>query len=146
MFKSWTYKTSNGTDQSCDLTGVVCDMMPQASLAPRMLALSLVLLGTAALAGDGINLTITNDGIVDVFVTVYDVSTTPGTTAVEHQRINGFTSIPISVNADATGRGNISWTAVGVDTRDRQCGHGTKSGLANDAEVNVHVDSDCGSW
>jgi hypothetical protein len=120
--------------------------MLQASRAPRMLALSLVLLGTAALAGDGINLTITNDGIIDVFVTVYDVSTTPGTAAIEHQRINGFTSIPISVNANATGRADISWTAIGVDNRDRQCGHGTMRGLGNDAEVNVHVDSDCGSW
>jgi hypothetical protein len=104
-------------------------------------ALPLLLLGVTALAGDGVNLNITNDGIVDIFVTVYDMSTNAA--VVEHQRINGFATIPVSVNADATGRANISWTAITVDSRDRRCGHAEQTGLQNDASVNVHADSDC---
>jgi hypothetical protein len=115
------------------------------ALARKLVGVPLSLLCMAAFGGDGINLTVTNDGIVDIYVTVYDVSTKPTTAVASHQRINGFTSIPISVSADATGRANISWTAVGVDNRDQRCGHGTGNSLTADANVNVHADSDCGS-
>ena len=105
---------------------------------------ALALIGSTALAGDGVNFKITNDGIVDIFVTVYDMNTRPRSVVVDHQRVNGFTTIPVSASADATGRANISWTAIGVDSRDRHCGHAVQRGLDNDASVNVHVDSDCG--
>ena len=111
----------------------------------RLGVLALALIGAIALAGDGVNFKITNDGIVDIFVTVYDMNTRPKSVVVDHQRINGFTAIPVSASADATGRANISWTAIGVDSRDRRCGHAVKRGLDNDASVKVHVDSDCGS-
>jgi hypothetical protein len=103
----------------------------------------LALFGTVASAGDGVNLNITNDGIVDLYVTVYDSSSRPPTLIASHQRINGFASMPVSASADASGRANISWTAIGVDSRDAQCGRGAASGLAGDSAVNVHVDSDC---
>jgi hypothetical protein len=106
-------------------------------------ALALALLAAIALAGDGVNLKITNDSVIDVFVTVQDASTNPPGVVLTHQRINGFTSIPISVAPDAVGLANISWTAVRTDPQDRRCGHGLKMGLANDATVNVHADSDC---
>jgi hypothetical protein len=106
---------------------------------------SFMLLCAAALGGDGINLTVTNDGIVDIFVTVYDTSVRPNAVVLSHQRINGFTSVPISISADGGGRGNVSWTAIGVDNRDPQCGRGAGNGLSGDANVNVHVDSGCGS-
>jgi len=108
-----------------------------------LLVLAAALTGAIALAGDGVNLKITNDGIVDIFVTVYDMNTKPKSVVVDHQRINGFTMIPAAASADATGRANISWTAISVDSRDRRCGHAAKRGLDNDASVNVHVDSDC---
>lgn len=76
-------------------------------------ALALALIGVIAVAGDGVNLKITNDGIVDIFVTVYDLNTRPRSVVVDHQRINGFTTIPAAASADATGRANISWTAIG---------------------------------
>lgn len=97
----------------------------------------------AALGGDGISLTVTNDGIVDIYVTVYDISVKPKATVLSHQRINGFASAPISVTADGGGRGNVSWSAVSVDKSDRHCGHGRRSGLSGDANINVHVDSFC---
>jgi hypothetical protein len=104
---------------------------------------SLMLLGAVALAGDGENLRITNDSIIDIFVTVQDTSTKPSIEVVAHQRVNGFASIPISVSTDATGLANVSWTAVRVDGADRRCGRGEQRGLNNDATVNVHADSDC---
>jgi hypothetical protein len=109
----------------------------------RLGVLALALIGAIALAGDGVNFKITNDGIVDIFVTLYDMNTKPKSVVVEYQRINGFTTIPVSASADATGRANISWTAISVDSRERHCGHGMRAGLDNDAPVNVHVDSDC---
>jgi hypothetical protein len=109
----------------------------------RFGVLALALFGAIALAGDGVNFKITNDGIVDIFVTLYDMNSNPKSVVVDHQRINGFTTIPASASADATGRANISWTAISVDSRDRHCGHAAQAGLDNDASVDVHVDSDC---
>jgi hypothetical protein len=68
-----------------------------------------------------------HDGTVDIFVTIYDMSATPQVIVVNHQRINGFTISPISVNPDATGKASVSWTAISVDDRDRQCGHAAKT-------------------
>jgi hypothetical protein len=104
---------------------------------------TLMLLGAIALAGDGVNLSITNDSINDVFVTVRDMNTNPSVIVLEHKLINGFATIPLSVSADATGRANISWTAIRADALDRRCGHAARKGLDNDANVNVHADSDC---
>jgi hypothetical protein len=115
-----------------------------AHLHRSLIGLAPALIGAIALAGDGVNLKIANDGIVDIFITVYDMNTKPKSVVVDHQRINGFTTIPVSASADATGRANISWTAIGVDSRDRRCGGAAQTGLDNDASVNVHVDSDCG--
>jgi hypothetical protein len=109
----------------------------------RLGVLALTLLGAIALAGDGVNFKITNDGIVDIFISVYDMNTKPRSVVVDHQRLNGFTSIPAAASADATGRANISWTAISVDSRDRHCGHAVQRGLDNDASVNVRVDSGC---
>jgi hypothetical protein len=109
----------------------------------RLIGATLLLLGAAARGDGGINLTVTNDGIVDIYVTVYDTSAKPKATVLSHQRINGFTSVPISVSVDAGGHGNISWTAIGVDNSDPQCGHGSSGALSGDANVNVHVDSGC---
>ena len=96
-----------------------------------------------ALGGNGIDLNITNDGIEDIFVTVYDMSTEPHTTVLEHARINGFTKVPISAIPDATGRANLSWSAISVDDRARKCGHEVRVGLEDNAFVNVHADSTC---
>jgi hypothetical protein len=108
-----------------------------------LIAPPLLLFALLALAGDGVNLQITNDGIVDIFVTVQDMNTKPHAVVMAHQRINGFVSVPISATTDASGLANISWTAVAVDTQDRHCGRGKRSGLSDGANVNVHADSEC---
>jgi len=104
-------------------------------------AVTLLLAGAAVSGGEGVTITITNDGVEDIYVTIYDANTKEP--LAEHQRLNGFSSIPISANPDAQGAANISWTAISVDGRERRCGHGSRSGIENDATVNVHADSSC---
>jgi hypothetical protein len=105
-------------------------------------AVPLLLFAVPALA-DGIALNISNDGIEDIFVTVYDMNTQPITAVLQHERINGFTTAPIFASVDATGRANLSWTAISVDDSARLCGHGAKRGLEGGALVSVHADSVC---
>jgi hypothetical protein len=115
--------------------------------------LPLLLLSAAAAAGlNGVDVTIANDGTEDVVVTVYDTSTQPNgrpnAVVFARERINGFTRIPVSLTADATGRANIAWTAVTADfadPRSRRCGHATQVGLSDSALVSVHADSECGA-
>jgi hypothetical protein len=108
--------------------------------------LPLLLVSAAAVGGlNGIDVTITNDGTEDVVVTVYDTSTRPNGVVLSHERINGFTKIPVSLAADETGRANLAWTAVTVDPQSRKCGHATSSGLTDSASVPVHADSECGT-
>jgi hypothetical protein len=103
----------------------------------------LLVFAAPVLGGDGIDLNITNDGIEDIFVTVYDMSTRPYTPVLEHARINGFTKVPILAMPDATGRANLSWSAISVDDRARKCGHEVRAGLDDTAIVKVHADSTC---
>jgi hypothetical protein len=105
-------------------------------------SLPLVMVGTA-LGGEGIQVKITNDGTQDIVVTVYDMNAQPRKIILQNARINGFTSVPISVIGDASGRANLSWTATSTDAASPKCGHDDTSGVANDAAVNVHADSSC---
>jgi hypothetical protein len=108
--------------------------------------LPLLLVSAAAVGGlNGIDVTIANDGTEDVVVTVYDTSTQPNSVVLSHERINGFTKIPVSLAADDTGRANLAWTAVTVDPQSRKCGHATSVGLTDSASVAVHADSECGT-
>jgi hypothetical protein len=105
--------------------------------------LALVLASGAALADDGVPIKITNDGTTDIVVTVYDMNTTPHRVVVSGQRINGFSTVPVSVTPGPDGMGHVSWTATSVDHDTRMCGHENQRGLANDALVNVHADTSC---
>ncbi len=106
-------------------------------------AIPLLLLGSAALGGEGIQVSITHDGTDDILVTVYDRTVGPNAAVLSHARINGFTTIPLSVAPDATGRANVSWTAVTVDANGRKCGHADHVGLGDSASVTVRADSNC---
>jgi len=101
-----------------------------------------LLLAGSVLADDGVDVKITNDGTEDIVVTVYDMSTNPGKAVLINARINGFTSVPISVIADSTGRANVSWTATSVDHASPKCGHAAAV-VENAATVSVHADSTC---
>jgi hypothetical protein len=105
-------------------------------------ALSLIA-GMSVRAGDGVDVTITNDGIDDIVVTVYDLSIGPKAVVISHERINGNASIPISVSMDASGNASLSWTAISADANGRKCGHGDHVGLGNAGSLAVHADSEC---
>jgi hypothetical protein len=107
-----------------------------------IVALPLLMIGTA-LGGEGVQVKITNDGTQDIVVTVYDMSAKPRAILLQNARINGFTSVPISAIADATGHANLSWTATSADATSAKCGRDDTLGLRNDSAVNVHADSSC---
>ena len=107
-----------------------------------ILALPLPMIGTA-LGGEGVQVKITNDGTQDIVVTVYDMNAKPRAILLQNTRINGFTSVPISAIADATGRANLAWTATSADTKSTKCGHAKPLGVGNDSAVNVRADSSC---
>ena len=106
-------------------------------------AMPLAFLTKPAFSDNGVSLNITNDGTDDIDVTVYDTTLGPKAVVLSHARINGFTTVPLSVAADDTGHGNISWTAVTADKTDRKCGHADSVGLGDSAAVKVRADSDC---
>jgi len=104
-------------------------------------AVPLLLAGTA-LRGEGVAVTLTNDGAEAILVTVYDRSTNPQRVVLNNMRVNGFTSVPISLVADPTGKANLSWTAVSAESLSPKCGH-EDTVVGNASAVNVHVDSSC---
>ncbi|HEY2463363.1 MAG TPA: hypothetical protein VGI32_04845 [Steroidobacteraceae bacterium] len=110
--------------------------------AALILGLTFLMAGTA-LGGEGVQVKITNDGTQDIVVTVYDMNANPRAILLQNARINGFTSVPLSAIADATGRANLSWTATSADATSAKCGHDDTLGLGNDSAINVHADSRC---
>jgi hypothetical protein len=114
---------------------------------PMRIALTtscLSLLYAGAILGQGVEVKITNDGTEDILVTVYDRSTNPERAVLTRERINGFTSVPISLAADASGRASLSWTATSADAASPKCGH-ADTVVDNAGSVSVHVDSSCGA-
>jgi hypothetical protein len=110
-------------------------------VVPVLSAVPLLLAGTA-LRGEGVAVTITNDGAEDILVTVYDRSTNPQRMVLNNVRVNGFTSVPISLVADPTGKANLSWTAISAESLSPKCGH-ADTVVGNASAVKVHVDSSC---
>jgi hypothetical protein len=97
----------------------------------------------AVLGGDGLMITINNDSSDNLLVTVYDRSTTPPQQVVSRTAIYGNASIAVSIGADSSGHGRLSWTAITMDHDMRMCGHGNKAHLNDGDTVNVHADGDC---
>jgi hypothetical protein len=118
---------------------------PSPCVKSPLLSGALLLLGAAAAAADGVAVNITNDGSEDIVVTVYDLTIGRDAVVLAHARMTGFTTIPLSVTADASGMANLSWTAVTVDPDDHKCGHAERTGLRDSASVTVHADSTCPS-
>jgi hypothetical protein len=96
-----------------------------------------------AQGGEGVQVKITNDGTEDIVVTIYDMNTRPQRVVLENARINGFTSVPINVIGDSTGRATISWTATSIDRNSPACGHDESVELGDSSSLRVHADSSC---
>jgi hypothetical protein len=99
----------------------------------------------AALGGDGLTITIRNDGPDNLYVTVYDRTSSPPHQVLSHTAIYGNASIAVSIAANRSGHGHLSWTAITIDRHMRMCGRGDKSHLNDGDTVNVHADGDCAS-
>ena len=112
--------------------------------AALILSWPLLLFGSGARGADSVDVNITNDGTEDILVTVYDMSTRPERIVFSNARINGFSSMPIFLFADADGKANLAWTATSADAMFPKCGH-AKLEVANAASVNVQADSQCGA-
>jgi hypothetical protein len=115
---------------------------------PRQSAWLLTALSVCAIsasADDLVAIKVTNDNTENIYVSLYDMNTTPPSRLLAHEQINGFASIPISVSADASGNAHVYWTAVTADPTMRKCGRKDKPGLPSDASVHVYAKSDCPS-
>jgi len=105
--------------------------------------LLLFLAGTAALADDGLSITLNNNTTGNLRVTVYDMNAQPPQKVLSGEVINGFASIKISIAADDSGHGHLSWTATTVDRDMRRCGHHDKPKLNDGDTVRVYANSEC---
>jgi hypothetical protein len=105
--------------------------------------LSLFMAASAALAGDGLTITINNNTTGNLLVTVYDRNAQPPQRVLSGEVINGFASIKISIAADDSGHGHLSWTATTVDRDMRRCGHHDKPKLNDGDTVHVYANSEC---
>lgn len=103
----------------------------------------LLLVSATALGGEGVAININNNGTEDIVVTVYDMSIGPNAAVLLHARINGFTSVPVHVAPDSSGRAVLSWTAINTDSLSRKCGHEDRVALEDAASLIVHADSTC---
>jgi len=114
--------------------------------AKRVFATSLgAMLCAAALAGDGVTVRILNDTPDALGVTIFDRNVQPAQAVVSSEVINGNASLSVSVTADASGRGHLSWTATTVDRDMRRCGHKDKPGVNDGDTIRVHANRSCAS-
>jgi hypothetical protein len=91
---------------------------------------------------DGIEVTISNNGTENLVVTIYDMSVSPKRAVLTNARINGFSSLSISLITDASGKGRLSWTATSTDPTFPRCGHSDET-VGDAGSVSVHADSSC---
>jgi hypothetical protein len=108
------------------------------------LALGVTLCGAgAAFAGDGVTVRILNDSPDPLTVTLYDRNARPPQAVVSGEVINGNASISVSVTADASGFGHLSWTATTGDGEMRRCGRKDKPKVNDGDTIRVHAARSC---
>jgi hypothetical protein len=101
-------------------------------------------MGGAAVYGDaGLTITVRNDTTDNLIVTIYDRNTSPPQKVLSNEVVLGSASIPVSISADASGQGHLSWTARTADPDMRMCGHNDKANLNDGDTVHVQADGDC---
>lgn len=108
------------------------------NIASALMALA----STAAYGGEGIMITISNDTSDNILVTAYDRNSNQ--LVLSSRPIYGSASITVTITADDSGQGHLSWTATTIDRDMHQCGRNDKPNLNDGDTVNVHADGDCG--
>jgi hypothetical protein len=111
----------------------------------RLMLVFLVVLcsRTSAFGGSGVTIHIANDTTDNLIVSLYDRNVRHHPTVLSGEEINGNASISITITADASGQGHLSWTARTLDPDMRRCGHQDSPGLNDGATVHVHADGRC---
>lgn len=104
---------------------------------------ALALGGSPALAAGSLTVHVLNDGVDNLIVSIYDRNLGRKHPVLSGQTINGNSSISISITADASGQGHLSWTAATVDADMRRCGHHDNPGLNDNDTVRVHANAAC---
>jgi hypothetical protein len=94
-------------------------------------------------AAGGVTVHIQNDTVDSLSVTLYDRTFGRKQPVLSGQIINGNASISITINANASGQGHLSWKAATVDPDMRRCGHHDNPGLNDGDTVRVHADAAC---
>jgi hypothetical protein len=97
----------------------------------------------ASAAGGGVTVHIQNDTVDSLSVSIYDRNLGRRQLVVSSQVINGNSSISITVTADASGQGHLSWRATTLDADMRRCGSHDNRGLNDGDTVRVHADAAC---
>ena len=101
------------------------------------------LASTPAPAAGSVTVHVLNDGVNNLIVNLYDRNLGRKTPVLSGQVINGNASIAITISANASGQGHLSWTATTVDTDMRRCGHHDDPALNDGDTVRVHATSRC---
>jgi hypothetical protein len=99
--------------------------------------------GGAADLGGGLTITVRNDTTDNLILTIYDRNTRPPQKVLSGTVVLGSASIPVSISADSSGHGHLSWTAITVDPDMRMCGHSDKPHLNDGDTVHVQANGDC---
>ena len=103
----------------------------------------LALAQSPASAAGGVTIHVLNDTVDSLSVTLYDRNFGRKQPVVSGQIINGNASISITLTANASGQGHLSWKAATVDPDMRRCGHHDNPGLNDGETVRVHADAAC---
>jgi hypothetical protein len=109
-----------------------------------LVCLILALSSTSAVGQQGLTITISNDTSDNIYVTAYDQNANPPQIVLSSRPIYGSASITLTITADASGMGHLSWTATTIDRDMHKCGHNDKPNLNDGDTVHVHADADCG--
>jgi hypothetical protein len=103
----------------------------------------LALAASPASAAGSVTVHIQNDTVDSLSVTLYDRNVSRKQSVLSGQIINGNASISITIAANASGQGHLSWKAATVDPDMRRCGHHDNPGLNDGDTVRVHTDAPC---
>jgi hypothetical protein len=106
---------------------------------------ALIVMSVSAFGDEGLSITINNNTTDNLVVTVYDLNASPVARVLSNATINGFASLTVTISADNSGAGHLSWTAITGGRDMRRCGGRDKPNLNDGDTVNVYTDSDCGT-
>ncbi len=114
--------------------------------APRVFATALgviVTAGGSALADGNVGVRVLNDTTDNLIVTVYDLNAQPPQPVLSGEIINGNASISISITADSSGRGRVTWNATTVDRDMRKCAHRNRRTISDGGTIRVFANRRC---